>query len=258
MPASVILVDDQASTRMAMGALLEDAGYQVLTVPDADTALAALAERHHDVVVTDVLMPGKSGLDLLDEVAARWPDVAVLLITGEPNITTASQAVRAGAYDYLGKPISGDLLASAISAALERRERRTSARALQESEASLAALLQHAPVPVVVSLDGDVVSANPALLELLDIQIDALVGADVLTVFHEEDRERLFRRRATVAETSRPLHVTPVRLLRADGEVEYCVGRGIPVRYKGKRCLVVMMAVVAPELWQSMMTQQEC
>lgn len=240
-----------------MGALLEDAGYRVLAVPDADAALAALAEHHHDAVVTDVLMPGKSGLDLLDEIGVRWPEVAVLLITGEPTLATAARAMRAGAYDYLAKPIRGEELAAALGAALDRRERRASALALQVSEASLAVLIRESPVPMLVSRDGVLVSGNKSLANTVGSAAAKLAGADALSILHEDDRERVAGLIAALEKTGRASPPAPVRLLRGDGEVAYCVARGIPISYTGKPSIAVVMAEITRDAWQAMMTQQE-
>ena len=257
MSASVILVDDQASTRMALGALLRDAGYRVLALAETDAALAALAERHYDVVITDILMPKRSGLELLDEVAHRWPEVAVILITGEPNIGSAARAVRAGAYDYLAQPFSSDQLVEAIRAALARRERRASARVLRETEAGLSALIDAAPAAILVFRDTLVVAANEALLQLVKRRVEDVVGGEVVGLFHSDDRERVIQRSAHLAETGRPKAAAPVRLLHADGSVAYCIGRGVAVRYQGLPSIVVVLSEVSLDAWNAKKAAQE-
>jgi len=116
--ASVLVVDDEKSIRNTLGEFLRMDGHEARTAEDADAALALMAQCAFDVVVTDIILPRASGVTLLQQIREQAPDVQVVMMTGEPTVDTAVQAVRAGAHDYLSKPVSKrDLLAAVGQAA---------------------------------------------------------------------------------------------------------------------------------------------
>jgi DNA-binding NtrC family response regulator len=100
-------VDDEDGPRKVVERALTRAGFDVRTFENGRIALKALvdAKGRVDVVVTDLYMPELGGLELLAEVRQRWPDVGVVLMTGEADVATAVEAMRLGAYDYLVKPV---------------------------------------------------------------------------------------------------------------------------------------------------------
>jgi two-component system response regulator AtoC len=100
----VLVVDDDPDVGKVLEALLQQAGIASRWVPDADAALAVLRERPVDVVVTDLRMPGKSGIDLLEEIVERWPDIPVALLTAHGTLEVAVEASVKGAADFLRKP----------------------------------------------------------------------------------------------------------------------------------------------------------
>ena len=102
--ARVLIVDDEKSIRNTVSEFLRMDGHEVWTAEDADAAMALMAEHACDVVVTDIILPRVSGVTLLQRIKEQAPDVQVILMTGEPTVDTAVEAVRAGAYDYLSKP----------------------------------------------------------------------------------------------------------------------------------------------------------
>lgn len=125
----VLIVDDERGIRFTLGEFLRNAGYDVETADDAAAALRILGERPFDVVVTDIVMPRTTGLELLHAVRETAPRVQVIIMTGEPTAETAAQAVRDGAFDYLFKPITKDAVlrtvanAAKIKAIDDERER---------------------------------------------------------------------------------------------------------------------------------------
>lgn len=107
---SVLVVDDEKGIRITLKAFLTDAGYEVCIAEDGRAALKMLEEGSFDVLVSDIIMPGFSGVELLKSVKKTSPHIQVILMTGEPTSETASEALRAGAFDYLAKPIHKDKL----------------------------------------------------------------------------------------------------------------------------------------------------
>jgi two-component system, sensor histidine kinase and response regulator len=103
--ARVLVVDDEESIRETLGIFLRKAGYEVVLAEDVPTAQQRLKETEFDVVVTDIIMPRLTGVELLQMIRQQSPRVQVILMTGQPTVETAAATVRAGAFDYLTKPI---------------------------------------------------------------------------------------------------------------------------------------------------------
>jgi PAS domain S-box-containing protein len=118
--ARILLVDDERGLRLTLRAFLELEGYDVQVAETAMQALELLAINGPvDVVVSDIILPKMTGLELLREIKARYPLTRVILITGEPTVSTAATAVRSGAFDYLDKPITRDRLLQVVKLAVE-------------------------------------------------------------------------------------------------------------------------------------------
>jgi two-component system NtrC family response regulator len=122
MTGPILVVDDDENLRWVTKTQLEDVGYPVITVPNGEAALTALDAQRPSLVLTDLKMPGMSGIDLLERIRAQDSDIPVVLITAFGTIQTAVQAVKAGAYDYLTKPIDPEELLIVVSRALERQK----------------------------------------------------------------------------------------------------------------------------------------
>jgi len=129
--ARILVVDDEASARGGLEKLLKQEGYVVDTAGDGEEALVRFAEGAADVVVTDLKMPNMDGIELLKKLRAQDNAVPVIVCTAFGDVETAVQAMRAGAEDYLTKPIDFDALTLAVERALERRELRVEAENLR-------------------------------------------------------------------------------------------------------------------------------
>jgi DNA-binding NtrC family response regulator len=121
MKGTILVVDDDENLRWVTQTQLEDIGYTVVTVPSGEAALTAIEKERPSLVLSDLKMPGISGIDLLERIRAREPDIPVVLMTAFGTIQSAVQAVKAGAYDYLTKPIDTEELLLVVSRALERQ-----------------------------------------------------------------------------------------------------------------------------------------
>jgi PAS domain S-box-containing protein len=113
----VLVVDDEPSIRETLAEFLADAGYAVASAETVADARRLLAEEPYDVVVTDIILPHASGIQLLRELHATAPHIKVILITGEPTFATAADAVREGAFDYLPKPVTHAAITRVVGAA---------------------------------------------------------------------------------------------------------------------------------------------
>ncbi|AUG03869.1 DNA-binding response regulator [Pseudomonas sp. 09C 129] len=118
---SVMLVDDEASIRTAVEQWLSLSGFEVQLFSRAEDCLARLPRDFPGVILSDVRMPGISGLELLKEVQQRDADLPVILLTGHGDVPMAVEAMRDGAYDFLEKPFSPQTLLSSLRRALDKR-----------------------------------------------------------------------------------------------------------------------------------------
>lgn len=132
MKTRILVVDDELSMREFISILLEREGYEVLTAADAVTALARLAASDIDLVISDVQMPGLSGLELLSRIKSDSPETAVLMITAFSTAEQAVEAMKLGAYDYLAKPFKVDEIKILVRNALEKRDLYRENRLLRE------------------------------------------------------------------------------------------------------------------------------
>jgi DNA-binding NtrC family response regulator len=118
--ARILVVDDDGATREGLTALLESWGYHALAVVDASTALRSCEKDLPHAIVTDLMMPGMSGLEFLGALGERVQQVAIIMLTGQATIETAVQAIKAGAYDYLPKPLEPHKLRTTLEKGLKQ------------------------------------------------------------------------------------------------------------------------------------------
>ena len=154
MTGSLLVVDDDAVVREALVEALVEAGYDVRAADDGARAIALLAERAPDVVLSDVRMPGMDGLALLALLRERAPDVPIVLMTAFDDMPTVVAAMREGATDFLVKPLDLHELRARIARAIDdRRARARAARARSEEEDTPSRL-------------ADLVGRDPRMIEI--------------------------------------------------------------------------------------------
>jgi DNA-binding NtrC family response regulator len=129
--ASLLLVDDDEAFRTVLGRELARLGYEVTTAATGEEALRRLAERAPEVVLLDLRLPDRDGLQVLEEVHRANSGVDVIMLTGHGSIDTAIESVRRGAFDYVAKPCPLDELDVRIHRALERQALRRRASLLE-------------------------------------------------------------------------------------------------------------------------------
>ncbi len=118
-PPSLLLVEDEDDLRWLLARVFEKAGYRVAEASSAEEALEAWREESRDAVVTDLKMPGASGLDLMRELHAEEPRLPVIFISAMEDVATAVQAIKDGAWDYLTKPFDNEHLLAVVARALD-------------------------------------------------------------------------------------------------------------------------------------------
>jgi two-component system response regulator HydG len=121
MPPHILVVDDEESIRYTFRHFLTEQGYTVSCAADYGEGIALLRENGCDLVFADIILPGRSGIDLLKEAKEILPDALVIMITGAPSVDTAAESLRIGAFDYIIKPIRQDTLLRTVNIALKHK-----------------------------------------------------------------------------------------------------------------------------------------
>jgi DNA-binding NtrC family response regulator len=152
-PRQILVVDDDRAMREMLSSLFKERGLWAEEAPSADAALALAAEQDFDVVLSDVRMPGLSGVELVGQLRRLRPATPVVLMTAFGSIDSAVEAMRSGAFDYLTKPFEPDAVILAVERALEHRALQ------QENEQLRRAVGQSASL-------GDLVGKSPAMREI--------------------------------------------------------------------------------------------
>jgi two-component system, NtrC family, response regulator AtoC len=117
----ILVVDDELNMRLVLSAMLKKEGYDVSTASNGREALKVLLQDDVDVVVTDLKMPELDGMGLLEQIMDQYPAMPVIIITAHGTVTTAVNALKKGAFDYITKPFEQDDLKNVISKAVKTR-----------------------------------------------------------------------------------------------------------------------------------------
>ncbi len=132
-PGKILLVDDEPNIRDGLKAILQKDGHEVQDVASGADALALLPTFAAEAAVLDIRMPGMSGTELLAEIKARWPHLAVIMLTGHGTLETAITAVKEGAFDYQLKPAKANALREVVARALVEARRQSEQMALLQT-----------------------------------------------------------------------------------------------------------------------------
>ena len=119
MPATLLVVDDEPQILKVVSGILQDEGFEVKTAPDGENALRLVAEEAPDLVLLDIALPGKDGLEVLQELKARYAALPVVMISAYGSVENAVKATRLGAYDFIEKPPNADNILLTVRNALE-------------------------------------------------------------------------------------------------------------------------------------------
>jgi DNA-binding response OmpR family regulator len=118
---NVLIVDDEKDFTELLSERLETRGFKTRIAFDGNEAISRLNEENADVVLLDVMMPGKSGVETLKEIKNSWPITEVIMLTGHGTVETAIEGMKLGAYDYLIKPTGIENLSQKITSAYQRK-----------------------------------------------------------------------------------------------------------------------------------------
>ncbi|MFV0421519.1 sigma 54-interacting transcriptional regulator [Oleidesulfovibrio sp.] len=179
--ARILVVDDEESICFTFRVFLSGAGHTVETASSYAEAMHSISQHTPDLIFADIMLGGPSGIDLLRSVRARDLDAPFILITGEPSMDTAVEAVALGAFQYLFKPVDKEALLQAATIALRHKCLMDEKERLQEEKEALGSHLKAVfnAVPdaiVTVSYDYTVLSANEASRAILGIDPEKVQG----------------------------------------------------------------------------------
>jgi DNA-binding NtrC family response regulator len=123
MAARLLIVEDEDTLRESLKRVFRHDGYEVDSVNSSETALQVLQSRHYDLIITDIVLPGIDGIELVRRCRKQNPDIVLVVITAFASIDTAVHAIRAGAYEYLVKPVNHQEIKAVVKKALEERQK---------------------------------------------------------------------------------------------------------------------------------------
>jgi DNA-binding NtrC family response regulator len=169
--STVLVVDDEPSNVASLEKIFQREGMRVLTADNAKTALDLARAHRVQVVLTDLMMPGTSGLELLRALKQASPDTEIVMMTAYGTVETAVQAMREGAYDFVEKPLKRMNIVKSVKKAAERQSLVTENRSLKSE---IARLTTH-----------EIVGSSPALRRVLEIATQAAPSSATVLVLGE-------------------------------------------------------------------------
>lgn len=254
--AKVLIVDDERSIRETLGEFVKELGHEVFLAGDAEAAIRAVNRSRPDVVVCDIVLPGEDGIAVLERIRRVAPDTRVIMVTGEPAVETAADAVRQDAFDYLPKPISRDDIQAVVGRALSTKrtedERRRIAeerarhserleeavedksRALTASQENYRLLVENANEAVFVAQNGRLMFANPKTVEITGYDQARLLSIPFNELIHPEDRDVVSSRyRSRILGEALPDNYE-FRIVTADRETRWIEIRPVAIEWEGE------------------------
>ncbi|MBN8619537.1 MAG: response regulator transcription factor [Anaerolineae bacterium] len=153
--AHVLVVDDEGAIRYSVSKTLQRIGYQVDEASSGEEALDMITKREYEVILTDIRMPGLTGVDLLKRIKDIAPDGIVILMTGYASLGTAVESLRLGAHDYLIKPSSSQDIRQSVARGVERARNLKRRRALLDAIRSNVFELTRADVDAISAVYDD-------------------------------------------------------------------------------------------------------
>jgi PAS domain S-box-containing protein len=191
----LLVVDDDLRVSESMRDLLATRQHHCQLAADADQAMRVLSEQRIDLLILDINLPGQNGLELLGEVKEKWPDLAVVMVSGESSFENAAQALRGGARDFLRKPYRPEDLLHTVDRVLEQRRMGLEIARMQQqlaiSEQRHRFIVRNSP-DLIYMLDGEgrFTFINDRITDLLGYQPEEIIGKHYRELVHAADIEK--------------------------------------------------------------------
>ncbi len=220
--AKILIIDDEENIRFLLKDFFSDEGYEVATARDYDDALKMIDESDFDLILADINLNGKSGIDILKEVKIRNLNCQVVMITAAPAFDTASEALRLGAFDYVSKPFNLDSLIHITKTAMKHK---ALADEKEKYRSNLEAIFKSVKDSIItVDKDMSIIEINEAAKNICHLSrdsvgkpfksllthcdgrcIDALAetvkGKTPIEIYHLECRHKLFPQQVVTVNT---------------------------------------------------------
>jgi two-component system phosphate regulon sensor histidine kinase PhoR len=168
----ILVIDDEKRIREGCSKILTKERCIVDIAENGDIGLKMIAERHYDIVLTDLILPGMGGMEVVNKVREKSPDTVVIVITGFATLERSIEAMKNGAFDFIPKPFTPEHLRVVVGKALRMT------RTLQDiatEKSSLKTIVNHLAVGILITdKDKNIILYNPVLLKMLDYEGDAL------------------------------------------------------------------------------------
>lgn len=167
----ILIVDDEKSIRKTFEAFLTKEGFEATSAENVNLAIKTMDENELDLIITDIIMPRVTGIELLKIMKNKNPDIPIIIMTGEPTVETAAQAVKNGALDYITKPVSKEMLVKTVRNALEHKKLIDDKKRLEAENAeyreSLESLVEERTMALQKAMQATI-STLSSVLELRD------------------------------------------------------------------------------------------
>ncbi|MEE8168496.1 MAG: ATP-binding protein [Candidatus Hydrothermarchaeales archaeon] len=179
--ASLLIVDDAEGIRETLSDIFKEKGYGTDVAEDGRAAIEKVKKSFFNVVLLDIRLPDILGVEVLESLKEIRPDIEVIMITAYASLETSIEALNKGAYAYIMKPLNMGVVIATVKKALEKQ--RLSAENMWLTEFN-ERIIKNAPIGILTTDEkGDITSANPAILEILDsLETEKLIGLSVLTL----------------------------------------------------------------------------
>ena len=229
---TILIVDDEELARQVIQRKLSGEGHRCIEASNADQALDQLKRNPIELVILDIKMPGKSGIELLPEVRERYPDTEVIMATAVNDMDTVLQCIRQGAFDYITKPLNFEELILTVNKALEMRRLK-----LIESGDEFRTIFESAN-DILLSIDkgGKILDVNNKLTEIGGYEREELLGKNVRSLTRLMTRRSLAIVVKNFAKRIAGINVPPyeVEMLTRDGNLLRIEINAVAIRRGGK------------------------
>lgn len=192
--AAILVVDDEESLRHTFQIFLKRQGYSpVIMAATFEEAVTALTSRPFDLIISDIVLEGASGINLLKRTRELGLDCPVIMVTGYPNVETAAEAVRLGAFDYLPKPVEKDTLLRTARLALQQRkleqEKKRAELEREQYRSSLETIFRSVTDAILTAdRDFNILRMNPAAKILFrELRPQVVEGANLISNCGNDD-----------------------------------------------------------------------
>jgi two-component system phosphate regulon sensor histidine kinase PhoR len=194
----VLVVDDEKRIREGCETMLTEEGFFVVTAESGDLGLKMLTREHYDIILLDLMMPGLSGFEVLDQIGASHPDTIIIVITGYATLEHAIEAMKKGAFDFIPKPFSPQELRVVIKKAMDHIR---TLHDIATEKSRMRALINHLPGGVMATdKAGTIALANPSFLRMIGCQTSDITGKPMNEIVVNNTLKELIREALTMPE----------------------------------------------------------